>query len=75
MNRKTISDLITIDEVKNWKEGEVITISAQMGYGKSYFIKNRLYEIAKENNQKIILLVHRTRCKQQIIQELEENNK
>ena len=75
MNRKTISDLITIDEVKNWKEGEVITISAQMGYGKSYFIKNRLYEIAKENNQKIILLVHRTRCKQQFIQELEENKK
>ncbi|MDK0617126.1 restriction endonuclease subunit R [Clostridium perfringens] len=75
MERQTISDLITIDEVKNWNKGEIITISAQMGYGKSYFIKNRLYEIAKENNQKIILLVHRTRCKQQFIQELEKNHK
>lgn len=75
MKKQTISDLITIDEVKNWNKGEVITISAQMGYGKSYFIKNRLYEIAKEKGQKIILLVHRTRCKQQFIQELEKDNK
>lgn len=75
MKKETISDLITIEEVQSWKEGEIITISAQMGYGKSYFIKNRLYEIAKKKKQKILLLVHRQRCKQQFIQELEKSNK
>lgn len=75
MNKQTISDLITRKEVENWNKGEVITISAQMGYGKSYFIKNGLYEIAKEKSQKILLLVHRTRCKQQFTHELKKAHK
>lgn len=49
---KTITDLITREEIKKWKSGEVITISAQMGKGKSYFIKNRLYDMAKEKKEK-----------------------
>lgn len=72
---KTITDLITREEMENWKKGEVITISAQMGKGKSYFIKNKLYEMAKEKKEKILLLVHRKRCNQQFIIELEEYNK
>lgn len=72
---KTISDLITREEIKNWKSGEVITISAQMGKGKSYFIKNRLYEMAKEKKEEILFLVHRQRCQQQFILELEKDNK
>lgn len=70
-----ISSLIKIEEVRNWSKGEVITISAQMGTGKSYFIKNSVYLVAKERNQKILFLVHRQRCKQQFYNELKEDKK
>lgn len=51
--KKTVSDYITRNEIKQWHNQDIITISAPMGSGKSYFIKNRLYEYAKLNNQKM----------------------
>lgn len=70
-----VSELITIDEIKKWNNGDIITISAGTGQGKSYFIKNTLYTYAKENNQKILFLLHRTDTVKQFRMELERTNK
>ena len=74
MNKKRITDLITIDMVRNW-ENEIYTITAGTGTGKSYFIKNIVYLVAKENNQKILFLVHRTNCKNQFLDEIRKDKK
>lgn len=34
-----VSDVVTIKKVKSWMPGDVITIKAGTGVGKSYFIK------------------------------------
>lgn len=73
MNR--ITDVIPLEDVKSWKEGDIVTISAPTGSGKSYFIKNVVYEVAKEKEQKILFLVHRSRCKEQFYNELKRDNK
>lgn len=72
---KRITDLIKKEEVRNWSSGDIITISAPTGSGKSYFIKNTLYLVAKEREEKILLLTHRTNCKEQFFKELYKNNK
>ncbi|MDM0470674.1 DEAD/DEAH box helicase family protein [Clostridium perfringens] len=73
--QQRISSLITMDQIRNWNKGQVVTISAPTGSGKSHFIKNILYLIAKERNQKILFLVHRKRCKQQFYNELDRDKK
>ncbi|MGK4040911.1 DEAD/DEAH box helicase family protein [Heyndrickxia oleronia] len=70
-----VSELVTIDEINKWNTGDVITISAGTGVGKSYFIKNNLYAIAKKNNQKILFLLHRTNCINQFKQEILRDKK
>lgn len=75
INRKTISDLITLDDIKSWGKDGIITISAQTGCGKSYFIKNSLYDYAKQTNDKILFLIHRTNCVDQFQNEIEVANK
>lgn len=46
-----------------------------MGAGKSYFCKNTLYELAKEVNGKILMLIHRTNCVDQFKYEIETDGK
>ena len=41
-------------EYLQWEKGEVITITAGTGKGKSDFIKNELYERAKGENERIL---------------------
>lgn len=60
--RIRITDIIKKEDVKKWKPGDNILLSAPMGAGKSYFCKNTLYELAKEVNGKILMLIHRTNC-------------
>lgn len=72
---KRVSELIDIDQIKTWNDGEVITIKAGTGAGKSYFIKNILYAFAKANNKKILFLIHRNNCVNQFKKELERDNK
>ena len=48
---KRISDVITEKEIKNWRDNEVVSIEAGTGAGKSYLIKNTLYNVAKEENK------------------------
>lgn len=70
-----VSDVISKDQVFSWKNGDVITIKAGTGKGKSYFIKNDLYEIAKERNKKILMLIHRRNCVSQFNMEIEQDEK
>lgn len=70
MSRKRISEIIKVDEIRQWKEGEVIIVAAGTGAGKSYFIKNILYAFAKKNNEKILMLIHRKNCTDQFYKEI-----
>lgn len=72
---KRVSEVVTIDEIKSWGKGDIITIEAGTGHGKSYFIKNNLYALAKKDNKKILMLIHRTNCVNQFQMEIERDNK
>lgn len=73
--KKRISDIITKEEVSKWEIGSNILVSAPMGAGKSYFCKNTLYELAKEVNGKILMLIHRSNCVEQFKYEIERDGK
>ncbi|BCZ46856.1 hypothetical protein psyc5s11_29230 [Clostridium gelidum] len=73
--KKRVSEIITQDEIEKWRLGDIVTIDANTGAGKSYFVKNVLYEYAKSKGQRILMLVHRKNCKYQFLDELETNNK
>jgi hypothetical protein len=70
-----VSELVTIDQINSWNDGDIITIKAGTGTGKSYFIKNNLYAIAKRDNHKILFLIHRSNCADQFRNEILTNNK
>ncbi|SDH03915.1 DEAD/DEAH box helicase family protein [Desulfosporosinus hippei] len=70
-----VSEVVTIEEINNWNNGDTITIKAGTGAGKSYFIKNILYALAKRDGSRILLLVHRTNCKNQFIEEIKRDGK
>ena len=74
-NKKTVTDIITINDIKRWTTRDIVIISAGTGTGKSYFIKNSLYQYAKENNKKILFLIHRTNCTSQFQSEIERDGK
>ena len=74
-NKLRVTDLITIDEVENWKAEDCITIKAGTGTGKSYFIKNTLYDVAKRQNKRILMLIHRSNCIEQFINEITRDKK
>lgn len=59
MKKVWVSDVITSDEITKWKPGDVVTIRANTGDGKSFFIKNKLYDYAKSHGEKILFLLHR----------------
>ena len=58
-----------------WKANDIITIKAGTGKGKSHFIKNTLYEYAKQNDLKMLMLIHRINCVDQFQMEIERENK
>lgn len=73
--RLRVSDVIRQHDIKSWNSGDVITIAAGTGRGKSYFIKNVLYDIAKMENKKILMLIHRSNCTDQFQKEIERDKK
>lgn len=75
MEAKKVSDIITQNEIGKWKNGDVVLISAPCGTGKSYFIKNVLYDYAKSIGKKILMLIHRTACVNQFTAEIENAGK
>lgn len=72
-----ISDQISDEIIEAWKHEfiENILIVAGTNAGKSYFIKNRLYEYCKRNHCKILYLVPRKALKNQFLKELKKKNK
>lgn len=70
-----VSELITIDDISNWKQGDIITISAGTGTGKSFFIKNTLYDYARKHDKRILMLIHRRNCVDQFLYEVEKDGK
>ncbi|MBZ1332315.1 hypothetical protein HZR16_05880, partial [Clostridium botulinum] len=66
---KRVSEIITINEIRKWNNGDIVTITAGTGAGKSYFIKNNLYAFAKAKNKKILMLIHRRNCVNQFQKE------
>ena len=73
--RQRVTDIIHINDIESWSSKDIIIISAGTGAGKSYFIKNSLYEYAKLMNKKILFLIHRRNCVDQFIYEIQNDNK
>lgn len=73
--KKYVSDVINDGEISKWKQNDIITIVAGTGAGKSYFIKNILYQYAKLKGEKILMLIHRSNCVNQFQKELEKDEK
>lgn len=67
---KTLSDVISKEEIIKWQPGDTVLISAGTGTGKSHFIKNSLYESAKAVGDKILMLIHRVNCVNQFNEEI-----
>lgn len=67
---KRIRDIISMSEIIKWKMNDIVTLLAGTGSGKSSFIKNELYSYAKLVNKKILILVHRSNCKEQFLNEI-----
>jgi len=70
-----ISELIPEENIDLWSPGDRILITAQTGSGKSEFIKGRLYNYCLKNNKKILLLSNRILLREQIKEDLSEENK
>ena len=70
-----VSDIVTIEEIEKWGAGDCITVKAGTGIGKSWLIKNSLYNIAKQENKRILMLIHRCNCTEQFIDEITRDNK
>ena len=68
---KWVSDTIG-DGYKLWKGGDIVTIQAQTGTGKTYFIKSKLIPYA-EYYEKILLLANRIELKRQLKIDLLKN--
>lgn len=73
--KKRVADVISAEEIRKWKNGDVVTISAPCGAGKSYFIKNVLYKYAKSIGKKILMMIHRSACVNQFAIEIENAGK
>ena len=73
--RKRITDIISMDDAAAWKPGDNVLINAQTGTGKSYFCKNTLYELARREHCKILMLIHRTNCVEQFKYEIQRDGK
>lgn len=67
---KKIRDIMQMSEIINWRRKDIVTLIAGTGSGKSSFIKNELYSYAKIVNKKILILIHRSNCKEQFIKEI-----
>ena len=76
INKKLrVGDIISNQQIEQWKDGSIITISAGTGAGKSYFVKNILFSYAKDEGKKILMLIHRTNCVDQFKAEIKRDGK
>ncbi|KOS04153.1 DEAD/DEAH box helicase family protein, partial [Paenibacillus polymyxa] len=69
-----VSDVLT-EHIHKWQRGDIITIEAGTGVGKSHFIKNELYPIAKKERARILFFLNRTRLNEQFREEIKRDGK
>lgn len=72
---KTISDIISVDDIQTWTPEKLIFILASTGRGKSHFIKNKLHDYALARGERILLILHRKNCHHQFKEELIDEHK
>ena len=70
-----VSDYISEDDIKSWIPEIPVIILSGTGTGKSHLIKNELYDFAKENDKRILMLIHRANCVNQFRTEIETAGK
>lgn len=71
---KYISEIISEKEIEKW-ENQNILITASTGAGKSYFVKNKLYEYALTNDKRILYLLPRLDTVLQFRDEIQRDRK
>ena len=64
LNLKWVSDTIG-EAYKNWKKGDIVTIQAQTGTGKTYFVKNVLVPYM-DKYEHMLIVSNRVNLKRQI---------
>lgn len=69
-----VTKVIKRDFLK-WQRGDTVTISAGTGKGKSYFVKNTLYDHAKSKGKRILFFLHRNNTIDQFKLEIEAEGK
>lgn len=79
MKKQTVSSKVS-QFISEWDkvgfgENNNIYIEAGVGVGKSHFIKNELYNYAKERGQHILFLIHRANCVEQFKNEIKAEGK
>lgn len=62
-----VTEKINGEEV-NWKRGDIVLISSGTASGKSYFIRNKLEELADSEDTYILLLVNRSKLFKQSVE-------
>lgn len=72
---KYISEQIGYEEISKWEKGTNVLLCAGTNAGKSFFIKNTLYEYCKTYKYNILYLVPRKALKNQFVAELKEQKK
>lgn len=72
MERIFVSDIISKEQIKEFKKGENFLIGSEMGSGKNYWVRNVLLPYAYENNMRVLILSSRTAIKEQQYNYLEE---
>ena len=70
-----VTELIRPEQAAAWTTTDTIFITAGTGGGKSYFIKNTLYDVAKNLDKKILFLIHRINCVNQFEYEIVNSQK
>ncbi|WP_303006522.1 DEAD/DEAH box helicase family protein [Romboutsia ilealis] len=76
MNRRYLTDYISIDDIEKWYNNkQIAVIQAPTGIGKSTLIKTILYDTCYEFKQKILILVNREKLKLEFIADLEREGK
>ncbi len=63
---KYISELISINDIKKWKQNNIYSIDCPTGGGKTTFCMSTLREVAIKNNKKIIIFSNRKALSKQL---------
>ena len=59
---KRVSDVISAEDIESWMDSnkDMVIVDSSTGSGKSYFVKNKLYNYCKEKELKALLLTNRS---------------